>query len=36
VPKLDHRRFTFETIADAYDAVRTRKASGKIVIDVKN
>jgi NADPH:quinone reductase-like Zn-dependent oxidoreductase len=35
VPKLDHRRFTFETIADAYDAVRTRKSSGKIVVDVE-
>jgi NADPH:quinone reductase-like Zn-dependent oxidoreductase len=35
VPKLDPRRFTFETIADAYDAVRTRKATGKIVVDVE-
>ena len=35
VPKLDRRRFTLETIEDAYDAVRTRNASGKIVIDVE-
>jgi NADPH:quinone reductase len=35
VPKLDHRRFTLETIADAYDAVRTRKAAGKIIIDLE-
>jgi NADPH:quinone reductase len=35
VPKLDHRRFDFATIADAYDAVRTRNASGKIVIDIE-
>jgi NADPH:quinone reductase len=35
VPKLDHRRFTLETIADAYDAVRTRKAAGKIVVDIE-
>lgn len=35
VPKLDRRRFTLETIEDAYDAVRTRNASGKIVIDLE-
>jgi NADPH:quinone reductase len=35
IPKLDHRRFDFATIADAYDAVRTRNASGKIVIDIE-
>jgi NADPH:quinone reductase len=34
-PKLDPRRFDFATIADAYDAVRTRNASGKIVIDIE-
>jgi NADPH:quinone reductase-like Zn-dependent oxidoreductase len=35
MPKLDPRRFDFATIADAYDAVRTRNASGKIVIDIE-
>jgi NADPH:quinone reductase-like Zn-dependent oxidoreductase len=35
VPRVDHRRFTFETVGDAYEAVRTRKTSGKVVVDVE-
>ncbi|MEH2471962.1 NADPH2:quinone reductase [Nitrobacteraceae bacterium AZCC 2161] len=35
VPKLDGRRFTLDTIAGAYDAVRSRSAAGKIVVDIQ-
>jgi NADPH:quinone reductase len=34
VPKLDPRRFTLNTIDQAYDAIRNRHAAGKIVIDL--
>jgi NADPH:quinone reductase len=34
VPKLDPRRFTLDTIDQAYDAIRDRNAAGKIVIDL--
>jgi NADPH:quinone reductase len=34
VPKLDPRRFTLDTIDQAYDAIRNRHAAGKIVIDL--
>jgi NADPH2:quinone reductase len=34
VPKLDPRHFTLDTIEQAYDAIRTRTAVGKIVVDI--
>jgi NADPH2:quinone reductase len=34
VPKLDPRHFTLATIDQAYDAIRTRTATGKIVVDI--
>lgn len=34
IPLLDPRRFSFETIAEAYVEVENRTANGKIVIDV--
>jgi NADPH:quinone reductase len=36
VPKLDPRRFTLDTIDQAYDAIRNRSAAGKIVIDLEH
>lgn len=33
-PLLDQRRFTFDTVADAYEAVEHGTGTGKIVIDV--
>jgi NADPH:quinone reductase-like Zn-dependent oxidoreductase len=33
-PRLDADRYTLRTIADAYDAIRSRTASGKVVIDI--
>ncbi len=33
-PKLDPRRFTIETAGDAYRALKTRDAKGKLVVDV--
>jgi NADPH2:quinone reductase len=33
-PRLDVKRYTLHTIADAYDSIRSKMASGKIVIDV--
>ena len=34
VPRLDRRRFTLEMIGDAYQAMTTGPAAGKIVADV--
>ena len=34
VPKLDSRRFTLDTIDQAYEAIGNRDAAGKIVIDL--
>jgi NADPH2:quinone reductase len=34
VPKLDPRHFTLAMIDQAYDAIRTRNAEGKIVVDI--
>ena len=34
VPALDPRRFTLETILDAYEAIRNRTGSGKLVVDI--
>lgn len=34
VPALDPRRFTLATIGDAYDAIATGTARGKLVIDI--
>jgi NADPH:quinone reductase len=34
VPRLDPRHFTLDTIDQAYDAIRTRNAAGKIVVDL--
>ena len=33
-PQLDPRRFSFETVAEAYAEIENRTANGKIVIDV--
>lgn len=33
-PKIDPRRFTLETICDAYRAIEARDADGKLVIDI--
>ncbi len=33
-PKVDPRRFTLETIADAYAAIKARDTDGKLVIDI--
>ena len=33
-PILDPRRFTLETILEAYDAIRARSTSGKLVVDI--
>ncbi|MDB5617857.1 zinc-dependent alcohol dehydrogenase family protein [Tardiphaga sp.] len=33
-PRLDVHRYALHTITDAYDAIRSKTASGKIVIDV--
>jgi NADPH:quinone reductase-like Zn-dependent oxidoreductase len=34
IPRLDRRQFTLETIGDAYQAVGTGSAAGKIVVTV--
>jgi NADPH2:quinone reductase len=34
IPHVDPRRFTFETIADAYAAVENRSARGKVIVEV--
>jgi NADPH2:quinone reductase len=34
VPKLDPRRFTLETVCDAYRAMKARDADGKLVVDI--
>ena len=34
IPRLDRRHFTLETIGDAYQAVGTGSAAGKIVVTV--
>jgi NADPH2:quinone reductase len=34
-PRLDPRRFTFATLSAAYEAVGTRRADGKIVVDIE-
>ncbi|WP_088348809.1 MULTISPECIES: zinc-dependent alcohol dehydrogenase family protein [Rhodomicrobium] len=34
VPQLDPRRFTLQTVEQAYDAIRARSATGKLVIDI--
>lgn len=36
MPLVDPRRFTFETVAEAYSEIENRTAAGKIVIDVTN
>jgi NADPH2:quinone reductase len=33
-PRLDPRRYTFDTVADAHRAIEDRSAAGKIVIDI--
>jgi len=33
-PKLDPRHFTLQTVGDAYDAIRTGRSDGKIVVDI--
>jgi NADPH2:quinone reductase len=33
-PRLDPRRYTFDSVADAYRAIENRTAAGKIVIDI--
>jgi NADPH2:quinone reductase len=34
VPRLDLHRYTLRTIADAHDAIRSKTASGKVVIEI--
>ena len=34
VPRIDPRRFTLETVGDAYQALKTGPAAGKIVVDI--
>jgi NADPH:quinone reductase-like Zn-dependent oxidoreductase len=36
MPQVDPRQFTLETILDAYGAMRSRTARGKLVIDIAN
>ena len=33
-PRLDPRRYTFDSVADAHRAIENRSAAGKIVIDI--
>jgi NADPH2:quinone reductase len=33
-PKIDERRFSLDAVGDAHDAIASRTASGKIVIDI--
>lgn len=33
-PRLDDRRYTLETVADAHDAIADRSARGKLVVDI--
>jgi NADPH2:quinone reductase len=33
-PRLDPRRFTFETVGDAYQAIKDGSARGKLVVDI--
>ncbi len=35
VPRLDPRRFTLETVCDAYAALKTGKVAGKLVVDIE-
>ena len=34
VPKVDPRRFTLGTVADAYRAIKARDANGKLIVDI--
>jgi NADPH:quinone reductase-like Zn-dependent oxidoreductase len=34
MPRLDPRRFGFETVAEAYDAITDRTAAGKLVVSI--
>lgn len=34
VPRLDPRQFALETIGDAYEAIESGNATGKIVVDI--
>jgi Zinc-binding dehydrogenase len=34
VPLVDPRRFTLETVGDAYRAIRERTARGKLLVDI--
>jgi NADPH:quinone reductase-like Zn-dependent oxidoreductase len=34
VPRLDPRRFPLESVEAAYEAIRTRSAAGKLVVDI--
>jgi len=33
-PNLDPRHFTLRTVGDAYEAIRTRRGNGKLVVDI--
>jgi NADPH2:quinone reductase len=35
-PRLDPRRFTLAALSDAYEAVGTRSAAGKVVVDIES
>jgi len=34
IPRLDPRRFTLESVGDAYTAIKEGSARGKLVVDV--
>jgi NADPH2:quinone reductase len=34
-PRIDLRRFTFETICHAYEAMKTGTVAGKIIVDTE-
>jgi NADPH2:quinone reductase len=35
-PRIDPRRFTFDTICHAYQAIRSGTAAGKIIVDTES
>jgi NADPH:quinone reductase len=35
-PRIDPRRFTFDTICHAYEAMKTGTAAGKIIVDTES
>jgi NADPH2:quinone reductase len=35
-PRIDPRRFTFDAICHAYEAMKTGTAAGKIIVDTES